>query len=137
MITWCILTIDSLSDMDMLDVDDGIELNVRRESPSLTDLMRDFQYQSYQPYQSNHNHLSLMDSFAPDWGMNLGSSSEILNNHHNMKDDGNDEDKEEEETYEENSSDSLSSSQEQPISSLFNVAEKRDWPWKRNNVPGI
>lgn len=128
-----LLAEDDVHDMDMLDVDDGIELNVRREPPSLTDLMRDFQYQNYQPFQSNNNHLTLLDSFAPDWGMNIVSSSEILGNH-NIRDNENEDNKEEEEQYEEDSSDSLSSSQEQPLASLFNVSEKREWPWKKDGV---
>ncbi|XP_046424071.1 cysteine-rich protein 2-binding protein isoform X1 [Neodiprion fabricii] len=128
-----LLAEDDVHDMDVLDIDDGIELNVRREPPSLTDLMRDFQYQSYQPYQSCNNQLTLMDNFTTDWEMNVISSATILSNHNDVKDDANDDTKEEE-PYEEDSSDSLSSLQEQPTISLFNVSEKRDWPWKYKNI---
>lgn len=133
-----LLADDDTHDMDILDIEDSIELNVQRETPSFTDLIRDFQYQNYQPYQHSNTQLSqMLDNFGPDWSSNAMTSPEMLNNHDdnsNSKEIKNDN---EEEQYGEDSSDSLSSVQEQPpVSSLFNVKKCREWPWEKNTTTG-
>ncbi|XP_048510637.1 cysteine-rich protein 2-binding protein isoform X2 [Athalia rosae] len=130
-----LLAEDDLPDIDMLDVDNEIELNVCQEPPSMTDLMNEFHYQTYQPYQSNNNkQLMPMNNLNADWGTNIVSTSEILGNYHNDKGNRKDDNREEDVPYEEDSSESLSSAQEQVASCLFNGAVKREFPWKRGSI---
>lgn len=94
------------------------------DTPSLSDLIRDCQY------QTNNFHFSqLLDDFTSEWtSTTTDTVSENLNN---IKTDQIKED-EEEEHYEEDSNDSLSSVQEQLPVSLFKTTQRRPWPWQRN-----
>ncbi|XP_015597846.1 cysteine-rich protein 2-binding protein [Cephus cinctus] len=131
-----LLAEDDIQDMDMLDIEDGIELNVQQETPSLTELMSDFHNQNYQPYQHSNTHFSqLLDNFSPEWTSNIVTSPDMISNHDINKIDKT-RDGEEEEQYNEYSSDSLSSVQEQPRSSLFNIKKRRDWPWEKSITNG-
>ncbi|KZC06518.1 Cysteine-rich protein 2-binding protein [Dufourea novaeangliae] len=110
-----------------MDIEDDSILNEQSDTPSLCDLIRDCQY------QSNNFHFSqLLDDFTSEWASNTDTTSESNTNF--KTDQIKEEEEEEEELYEAESSDSLSSVQEQPPASLFNVSNQRPWPWKRNQI---
>ncbi|XP_043255235.1 cysteine-rich protein 2-binding protein [Colletes gigas] len=123
---------DELSNME---IEDDTILNEQSDTPSLSDLIRDCQY------QTNNFHFSqLLDDFTSDWTSNTDAASEAITNINSdqikEEEDEEEDDDDEEDQYEEDSSDSLSSVQEQPPSSLFNVTKRRPWPWQRNNIVG-
>lgn len=117
-----------ISDME---IENDTILSEQNDTPSLSDLIRDCQY------QTNNFHFSqLLDDFASDWTSNTDATSETLNNiktEHIMEEE---EEEEEEEQYEEESSDSVNSVREQPPASLFKVTNRRPWPWQRNSNTG-
>ncbi|KAG7203024.1 hypothetical protein KM043_010149 [Ampulex compressa] len=109
---------DELNDME---IDDDITLNTQNDTPSLSDIIRDCQY------QNNDSHFSqLLDNFTSDWACNMDTPSDNLNTHDMVKV----KEEEEEEQFEEDSNDSLSSVQEQPPASLFKVTKRHQWPWQ-------
>lgn len=111
---------DELTNME---IEDDIISNEQNDTPSLSDLIRDCQY------QANNFHFSqLLDEFAPEWT----SNTDISENINALKMEQAKE--EEEEQYEEDSNDSLNFVQAQPPVSLFRVTKQRPWPWQRNYV---
>ncbi|XP_053985719.1 cysteine-rich protein 2-binding protein isoform X1 [Hylaeus volcanicus] len=142
---------DELSNME---IEDNTILNEQSDTPSLSDLIRDCQY------QTNGFHFSqLLDDFTSDWTSNTDVASETIANINidrikaeEEEDEDEDEDEEEEEEEEdeneeeeedeneeedkhrEGSNKSPGSIQEQPPTSLFNVIKRRPWPWQRNHI---
>ncbi|OAD56121.1 Cysteine-rich protein 2-binding protein [Eufriesea mexicana] len=114
---------DLLLEEDELNKDD-IMSTEQSDTPSLSDLIRDCQY------QTNNFHFSqLLDDFTSEWT----TTTDIVSENLGIKIDQMKED-EEEEQYEEDSNDSLSSVQEQPPVSLFKTTQRRPWPWQRNHI---
>lgn len=122
---------DELSNME---IEDDMISNVQSDTPSLSDLIRDCQY------QTNNFHFSqLLDDFTSEWTSTITDNPNIETKR--MKEDDEDGyDKEEKEIYEENgqyeddSNDTTSSAQAQPPVSLFKTTQRRPWPWQRNPV---
>ncbi|XP_043792788.1 cysteine-rich protein 2-binding protein [Apis laboriosa] len=109
-------------ELNNLEIEDDMMSTEQSDTPSLSDLIRDCQY------QTNNFHFSqLLDDFTSEWTSTTDTVSENLNN---IKTDQIKED--EEEHYEEDSNDSLSSVQEQLPVSLFKTTQQRPWPWQRN-----
>nr|XP_033324354.1 cysteine-rich protein 2-binding protein isoform X2 [Megalopta genalis] len=114
-----------------MDIEDDSILNEQSDTPSLSDLIRDCQY------QSNNFHFSqLLDDFTTEWVSNTDTTSESNSNFKTdqMKEEEEEEDEEGEVLYEADSTDSMSSIQEQPPTSLFNVTNHRPWPWQRKHI---
>lgn len=110
-----------------MEIEDDIMSTEQSDTPSLSDLIRDCQY------QTNNFHFSqLLDDFTSEWTSTTDAVSENLN----IKTDQIKED-EEDEQYEEDSNDSLSSTQEQPPVSLFKITQRRPWPWQKNHTNSI
>lgn len=108
-----------------MELEDDMMSNEQSDTPSLSDLIRDCQY------QTNNFHFSqLLDDFTSEWTSTTDAVSENLS----IKTDQIKE--EEEEQYEEDSNDSLSFVQTQPPISLFKTAERRPWPWQRTHAIG-
>lgn len=109
-----------------MEIEDDMISNEQSDTPSLSDLIRDCQY------QTNNFHFSqLLDEFVPEWSSNTDTISENINT---IKMEQTKE--EEEEQYEEDSNDSLSYVQEHPPVSLFRETKQRPRPWQRNRVIG-
>ncbi|XP_029680557.1 cysteine-rich protein 2-binding protein [Formica exsecta] len=99
-----------------MDIEDDIMLHDENEVPSISDIMRDCQY------ENNNFHLSqLMDNC--DWLYNTSSLSPKYTG---------DEIKTEEEGYDEESPDSPVSILEQPPVSLFKETKRRPRPWSKS-----
>lgn len=99
-----------------MDIEDDIMLHDENEVPSISDIMRDCQY------ENNNFHLSqLMDNC--DWLYNTNSLSPKYTG---------DEIKTEEEGYDEESLDSPVSILEQPPVSLFKETKRRPRPWSKS-----
>ncbi|XP_076656989.1 cysteine-rich protein 2-binding protein isoform X1 [Halictus rubicundus] len=114
-----------------MDIEDDSILNEQSDTPSLSDLIRDCQY------QSNNFHFSqLLDDFTTEWVSNTDTTSESNSNFKTdqIKEEEEEEDEERERLYEVDSTDSMSSIQEQPATSLFNVGNQRPWPWQKNRI---
>ncbi|XP_068981366.1 cysteine-rich protein 2-binding protein [Bombus flavifrons] len=111
-------------ELNNMEIEDDIMSTEQSDTPSLSDLIRDCQY------QTNNFHFSqLLDDFTSEWTSTTDAVSENLN----IKTDQIKED-EEDEQYEEDSNDSLSSTQEQPPVSLFKTTQRRPWPWQKNHT---
>ncbi|CAK9813772.1 Cysteine-rich protein 2-binding protein [Anthophora quadrimaculata] len=111
-------------ELNSMEIEDDMISNEQSDTPSLSDLIRDCQY------QTNNFHFSqLLDDFTSEWTSATDAVSENLNG---IKTDQIKED--EDEQYEGDSSDSLSSVQEQPPVSLFKTVQRRPWPWQRNII---
>ncbi|XP_076762459.1 ada2a-containing complex component 2 isoform X2 [Xylocopa sonorina] len=111
-------------ELNNMEIEDDMISNEQSDTPSLSDLIRDCQY------QTNNFHFSqLLDDFTSEWTSTTDGLSE---NPHSIKTEQMKD--EEEEQYEGDSTDSLSSVQEQPPVSLFKTTERRPWPWQRTHV---
>ena len=109
----------------MLDTEDGIEMEYSRETPSLADIIRDFQNQHYQPEQ--YNRFESLNDFTPKELKNL---SEIVEEDDYVICDVEQNDRNEQ--FQEDSCDSHSSVQEQVTPSLFTISKSRQWPWEKS-----
>ncbi|CAL7949930.1 unnamed protein product [Xylocopa violacea] len=111
-------------ELNNMEIEDDTISNEQSDTPSLSDLIRDCQY------QTNNFHFSqLLDDFTSEW---TSTTDGISENAHGIKTEQIKD--EEEEQYEGDSTDSLSSVQEQPPVSLFKTSERRPWPWQRTHV---
>lgn len=110
--------------MDMLDAEDGIEMDSSRETPSLADIIRDFQNQHYQSDQ--YSRFESLDDFMPKEPkepLQLAEEDHVICDVEHSDGD---------EQSPEDSCDSPSSLQEQVAPSLFTISKSRDWPWEKS-----
>ncbi|XP_043480118.1 cysteine-rich protein 2-binding protein isoform X1 [Leptopilina heterotoma] len=117
-----LLTEEDLHDMDMLDTEDGIEMDNKHETLSLADLIRNFRNQHCQPDQYKSE---TYDFDYEDEKTTLDNSDDFVvcdDNKNNP----------EFEQFPEDSSDSTDFIQPQVQPSLFTTSEQRPWPWEKN-----
>ncbi|KOX70978.1 Cysteine-rich protein 2-binding protein [Melipona quadrifasciata] len=119
------------NELNNIDIEDDIMSTEQNEKPSLSDLIRDCQY------QTNNFHFSqLLDDFTSEW---TSTTTDAVSQNLNIKTDQMKEVEEEEDhsndsLNEEESNDSPSFVQEKPPVSLFKTTQRRPWPWQRNYI---
>ncbi|XP_015188099.1 PREDICTED: cysteine-rich protein 2-binding protein isoform X1 [Polistes dominula] len=114
---------DELSNMEL---EDDLILGDQQESPSLSELLTDYQYQNY---NFNFPRQFSFDNFLSE------CSNKIETTEESTLDDVDHKIKREEEQFAEESNDSLSLAQEQPLpASLFEVTKRDKWPWQKSIV---
>lgn len=102
-----------------MDLEDDIMLHDQNDVPSISDLIRDCQY------ESNNFHLTQLMNNC-DWLCNTSTLSPSCS--------GDEIKRIKEEGYDEDSNDSPVSIQEQPPVSLFKEAKRRQQPWSKSFV---
>ncbi|XP_034946363.1 cysteine-rich protein 2-binding protein [Chelonus insularis] len=118
-----LLADDDVPDIDLLDIDDGLDFNEQPDSISPVDLVKDLD--KFNSFSKDNPQISqLLNTFNPEWMNNILSQE-------NFDESGGEKDKfgDAEEQYEEETSND--SCIQEPIISLFRIKNKRDWPWMK------